>query len=339
MVIAALLLYMGCLFVIALWVERRGRGRNLANSAYIYALSLAIYFTSWTFYGGVGKATTSGMLFLTPYVGSMLSVILWWIVLRKLIRLKTAHRIASIADLISARYGKSRRIAAMVTFMALVGSMPYVALQLKATSDAVAMISAGGGGEGGAGWFAELVIVVSMVVFTIMFGVRRLDPTERHEGMVVALAAQCAVKLVAFLVVGIFVTYFAYDGIGDILGRVRQSQFREMLSMGGRETTSYLTWTSYLVLSFSAVLFLPRQFHIAVVENPDEQHTRTAMWLFPAYMFLITLFVVPIAAGGLLKGLPVHQADTFVIGLPLKTPTNPHWCCWFSLAASRRLRA
>ena len=318
LVIASFLLYIGCLFLIALWVERKGRGRRLANSAVVYSISLAVYCTSWTYYGSVGKAATSGMLFLTIYLGPTLAIILWWMVLRKLVRIKNTHRITSIADFISARYDRSQALAAIATVVALVGIMPYIALQLKAVTSTFAIITTPSGtAPPWIGRYVDFIVIGLMVLFTIIFGVRRLDPTERHEGMVMALAVECMVKLVAFLAAGIFVTYFMYDGFGDIFQRLSESPFRELMSSGGTGTSSYLTWTSYLVLATSAILFLPRQFHIAVVENSDEKHIRAAMWLFPLYMFLINIFVFPIAMGGLLKGYPVQEADTFVLGLSL----------------------
>ncbi|MBC8431865.1 MAG: PAS domain S-box protein [Desulfobacterales bacterium] len=318
-VITIFLLYIGCLFLIALWVERKaGQGKGPANNAFVYSISLAVYCTSWTYYGSVGKAATSGMLFLTIYLGPTLAVLLWGTVLRKMVRIKTRHHITSIADFISARYDKSQTLAAIATVVALVGITPYIALQLKAVFSTFAIITAHSGPA--TSWVerhVDFIVVGLMIVFTIIFGVRRLDSTERHQGMITALAAECLVKLIAFLAAGIFVTYFMYDGFTDIFQRLSASPFRKLLSIGGREAPSYLTWTTYMILAMSAVMFLPRQFHVAVVENSDEKHIRTAMWLFPLYMFLINIFVFPIALGGLLKGHPAQGADTFVLALPL----------------------
>ena len=324
-IVAVILLYVGCLFAVALWVERKeGRGRRWANTPIVYSLSLAIYCTAWTFYGSVGKAATSGMMFIAVYLGPTLAVFLWWTVLRKLIRIKNRHHITSIADFISARYDKSPVLAALVTTIALVGIIAYVALQLKSIFSSIAIIIIPGTlAAERYEQYTGFVIVALMIVFTIVFGVRRLDPTERHEGMVMALALECLVKLGAFLAVGIFVTYQMFDGFGDIFQRLSESPFRNLMSLGGTPETPYATWISYLVLSMSAILFLPRQFHIAVVENSDEDHIRTAMWLFPLYMLLITIFTLPIAAGGLLKGLPVSGADNFVLTMPLNF--GPNW--------------
>ena len=165
-----------------------------------------------------------------------------------------------------------------------------------------------------------------MILFTIIFGVRRLDPTERHQGMVVALAVECVVKFAAFFTAGIFVTYVLFDGFHDIFQQLPDTLLKNISVSAETDSSFFLTWTTYLVLAMSAILFLPRQFHVAVVENFEEKHIRTAMWVFPLYLFLINLFVFPIAMGGLLKGLPVQNADVFVIDLPLHSGQK-----WLSL--------
>ncbi len=316
-IIGVIFLYIGLLFVVGQGVERRvGRGRHPASNPLIYSLSLAIYCTSWTYYGSVGNAATSGFFFLTIYLGPTLVIILWWSVLRKLVRLKNQYRITSIADFIAARYGKSQRLAALATCIALVGSVPYIALQLKAVIATFAIITAGSNpASAWIGGHVGPIVVLLMITFTIVFGVRRLDPTERHEGMVAVVAVESLVKLITFLAAGIFVTYWVFDGFTDIFEHLRATP--ELMVYDRSGSIPPVTWASHILLSMSAILFLPRQFHIAVVENPEENNIRTAMWLFPLYMFLINLFVYPIAKGGLLVGLPVGEADTFVLRMPL----------------------
>ncbi|MCB0176633.1 MAG: GAF domain-containing protein [Anaerolineae bacterium] len=202
--------------------------------------------------------------------------------------------------------------------MAIIGATPYIALQLKAILSTFTLVA--GSSPSTATWISDNVgplVVVLMIIFTILFGVRRLDPTERHQGVVMALAVESVVKLIAFLAAGIFVTFFLYDGFDDLFGQLAVSPFYDMVSRGGQDVSAYLTWMSYLVLSMSAIMFLPRQFHVAVIENSKEKNIRTAMWLFPLYLFLINIFVVPIAAGGLLQGYSTQEADTFVLTLPL----------------------
>ncbi len=311
--------YMGFLFLTALWVERKAEmGINLVNNPAVYSLSLAVYCTAWTYYGSVGKAATSGLLFLPIYLGPTIAIVMWGTVLRKLVRIKSAHHITSIADFISARYNKSQSLAALATIIALVGTMPYIALQFKAVISTFAIITSP---EGIAtSWIARHlgpVVMGLMVLFTIIVGIRRLDPTERHPGLIMAVAVECMVKLLAFLAAGIFVTYFLFDGFSDIFDKMSQQTPELLADMWSGHQASPVLWTTYLVLAMSAIMFLPRQFHVAVVENSDERHISTAMWLFPLYMLLINIFVLPIAMAGLAKGYPTSEADTFVLGLPL----------------------
>lgn len=334
-VLASFCIYVGLLFSIALWVERRAAfGRSPANNAIVYSLSLAVYCTAWTYYGSVGKAATSGMLFLPIYLGPTISILLWWTVLRKLTRLKTVHRITSIADFLSARYNKSQLVAAIATVIAIVGIMPYIALQLKAIISTFLLITVPHADAPAMNSlripelesYVGTTAVVLMIAFTIMLGVRRLDPTERHDGMMAALAVECVVKLAAFLAAGVFVTYFMYDGFLDILQRINASNYPNLVRSWYLGPPPYATWVSYLLLSMSAILFLPRQFHVAVIENCDEKHILTAMWLFPLYMLLINVFVLPIAMAGLVAGYPMEAADSFVLMLPLH-----HGEAWLSL--------
>lgn len=323
----ALVLYMAFLFLTALAVERRSdRGKSPVNNALVYSISLAVYCTAWTYYGSVGKAATSGLLFLPIYLGPTAAIVLWWTVLRKLVRIKTRHHITSIADFISARYNKSEAVAALATVIALVGTMPYIALQFKAVISTFGVITQ----QADAGSWVALhvgpVLVALMLGFTIILGIRRLDPTERHPGLVMAVTVECVVKLAAFLAAGIFVTYFMFDGFGDIFDRMAERLASPSGGLWPTDQGSPITWTTYFLLAMSAIMFLPRQFHVSVVENFDEKHIRTAMWLFPLYMILINVFVLPIAMAGLLKGYPALEADTYVLGLPMSAGQK-----WLSL--------
>ena len=319
-IILIILLYVGGLFLVALWTERRiARGHNPAGNRWVYSLSLGVYLTSWTYYGSVGLAARSGLGFLAFYLSPTLGALFWWVILRKLVRIKNAHRITSIADFISARYDKSQALAIIVTLVALIGITPYISLQLKAILDSFAIVTQPLPREG-ATWLAgnvDSIVVGLMVLFTIMFGARRLDPTERHPGMVMALAVECLVKLGAFLAAGIFVTYLLFDGFGDLFRRLSESPYRHLLSLGGDSGMPYLSWFTLMVVCLFPFFLLPRQFHVAVVENSREGHVRTALWLFPLYMLLINIFILPIAAGGLLLGLSPEAGDTFVLSLPL----------------------
>ncbi len=327
-VFLAICMYMGLLFAVALYAERRARaGRNLGNHPLVYSLSLAVYCTAWTYYGSVGKAVSTGMLFLAIYLGPTLGMLFWWFILRRLVRIKEMHHVTSLADLVSLRYGKSQGVAALATLVILVGITPYIALQLKAVVSTFNVLTTlepttefyGGlvrtsSGELGVG----PLVAGLMIVFTIAFGARRLDPTERHQGMIIAVVLECLVKVVAFLAVGVFVTYFLNHGFADIFAKIAARPYLQRLAITGDGTAgSYLIWTSYMILAVGAVVLLPRQFHVAVVENFAERHISTAVWVFPLYMLLINLFVAPIALGGMLLGYPAGEADAFVLRLPL----------------------
>lgn len=309
------LCYLSLLFALAYYAERKERtGKSVANNPYIYALSLAVYCTSWTFYGSVGKAATSGLSFLTIYLGPTLMAALWMVVLKKVVGIVKANRITTISDFIGSRYGKSLALSAMVTFVAVVGITPYVGLQIKAIISTFAIISGEQAGSDAAGLFITLILGI----FAIIFGARRLDSSERHGGLVFAIAFESIVKLAAFILVGIFVTYNLFSGFGDILRKIEDSEYSVLLFLGIGTGVEYSEWLALLFLSMMAIMFLPRQFQMAVVENYDESHITKAAWLFPLYLFLINIFVLPIAFGGLLLEGTAKGADYFVLTLPLE---------------------
>ncbi|WPC05879.1 sensor histidine kinase [Pseudomonas benzenivorans] len=318
--------YLGLLFAIAYWGDRRAdAGRSIIANPYIYALSLAVYATSWTFYGSVGRAADSGVGFLPIYLGPTLMAALFWLVLRKMIRISKANRITSIADFVAARYGKSALLGGLVTLIAVVGVIPYIALQLKAVSTSFlilwqypALRMPGQAQAPGPLQDTALYVALLLAAFTILFGTRHLDATERHEGMVAAIAFESLVKLLAFLAVGLFVTFGLYQGFADLFAQAaRLPDFDRLLTLGGPEGR-YGSWTALICLSMLSVLLLPRQFQVGVVENVNEDHLAKAVWLFPLYLLAINLFVLPIAFAGLLQ-FPAGtlDADTFVLSLPL----------------------
>ncbi|OGW21566.1 MAG: hypothetical protein A2X55_05510 [Nitrospirae bacterium GWB2_47_37] len=308
------LCYLLLLFAVAYYAERKEKaGKSIVNNPYIYSFSLAVYCTSWTFYGSVGKAATSGLSFLTIYLGPTLMAAIWLVVLKKIVRLAKTNRITTISDFIGSRYGKSLFLSSLVTVVAVVGIAPYVGLQIKAIISTFVIISGETTGSAAAGLFITFILGV----FAIMFGARKLDSSERHGGLVFAIAFESIVKLVAFIAVGIFVTYNLFNGFGDIFDRIKNSEHSVLLFLGTGTGTAYFEWFALLFLSMMAIMFLPRQFQMAVVENYDEAHITKASWLFPLYLFLINIFVLPIAFGGLLLGGSEKMADYFVLTLPL----------------------
>ncbi len=306
--------YLSLLFIIAYFAERRERlGKSIVSNPYVYSLSLAVYCTSWTFYGSVGKAATSGFNFLTIYLGPTLMAALWMVLLRKIIRIAKENRITTIADFIGARYGNSLFLSAVVTLVAVVGITPYLGLQIKAIMSTLTILSGQTKGMAAAGWYIAFILGV----FAIIFGARRLDSSERHEGLIFAIAFESIIKLIAFLVVGFYVTYVLFGGFGDIFEKVKGSAYGDLLYLGGGTQVSYMEWTSLILLSMTAIMFLPRQFHVAVVENSDMRHVSKAMWLFPLYLLIINIFVMPVAIGGLLLGGRQADADMFMLTIPM----------------------
>ncbi|MDY6891111.1 MAG: hypothetical protein SVU24_05840 [Pseudomonadota bacterium] len=305
--------YIGLLFALAQWGEQRTRRGQPFDSATLYALSLGVYFTTWTFYGSVGFATRSGLLYLGIYAGALLSVFFWQLTLRRIIAVKETFHITSVADLISTRYRRSQRIAALVTLTVFLGLSPYISLQLEAIVHSFRLITKEEVGGLQSTW-SGLLITLMMVIFTILFGVRRLDPTERHQGMILALVAECIVKLAAFLVLGGFITWYFFAGPLDLYQQIRANGYHHLLGFGGEGAG--VQWLTLIILSFVGVQLLPRQFHVAVVENVSPRHLGRARWIFPLYTVLITAFVIPVAAAGLILGLPPASADYFMLLVP-----------------------
>ena len=328
MVLALVIAYVGLIFVLAIWAERQERrGRRVGSNAFVYSLSLAAYCTTWTFYGSVGSAASNGLLFLAVYLGPTIALMAWWWMLRKLVRIKNVHRVTSLADLLSVRYGKSQSVAMVATAGLLIGLVPYLALQIKAMTTGVTLLTGSDPSRARSmGTYLGLPIVLLLIAFTIVLGIRRLSPTERHPGMIVAVAAECVLKLAAFIAAGAFVTYGLFDGFADVFHRAGEAATVAVPDLLGPRA-SMATWVTTLLLSASAILFLPRQFHVAVVENADEKHIRTAMWLFPLYMLAMTVFVLPVALGGLLLGHPAALADTFLLRLPYEAGARS--LAWF----------
>jgi len=325
------LLYTLLIFLIAWYAHhRKETGRSIIANPYAYALSIAVYCTSWTFYGSVGKAATTGIDFLMIYLGPSLTAFAWLFLLRRIVRISKENNITSIADFISLRYGKSLGLGALVTIIAILGIMPYIALQIKAVSTSFYLISGFQEkgihlGHGGAEVTLPTGLLLSLIlsVFSVMFGARRLMSSERHEGLMAAVAFESLVKLVSLIGVGLFVTYQLFDGFSDIFTRfqhVHPELFARLFTLGGASNDpDYIPSFSMLFMSMGAIMLLPRQFHVMVIENSDERHITKAMWLFPAYLFLINLFVMPIALGGILTTGSATGADFFVINIPLIT--------------------
>ena len=313
--VAVCLVYVTFLFAVAFAAERAARGGRggWLRSPMVYTLSLSIYCTAWTFYGAVGYAARSGMEYLTIYIGPTLVMIGWWWGLRKLVRIGRTQRVTSIADLISSRYGKSNLLAVGVTVLAVIGTTPYIALQLQSVTLSFSVFADAADSSGALADMDSTALLVAMglTLFTILFGTRNLDVNERHHGVVIAIAVEAIVKLFALLAVGGFVVWGLGGGVGEMMARIDASELGHWQMRGDR-------WASLIFLSAAAFLCLPRMFQVMVVENDDEGHLRTASWAFPAYLMVMSLFVVPIAVMGLDLLPEGANPDLFVLTLPLE---------------------
>ncbi|MCB2127553.1 MAG: sodium:solute symporter [Rhodobacteraceae bacterium] len=312
--VAVCLIYVCLLFLVAFAAERHAeRGKaGWLRSPVIYTLSLSIYCTAWTFYGAVGYAARSGLEFLTIYLGPTVVLIGWWVVLRKLVRIGQRQRVTSIADLISSRYGKSNLLGVIVTLIAVLAATPYIALQLQSVTLSFGLFAS----DTPEGWAlpdqsaTALWVAGGLTLFTILFGTRNIDANERHHGVVMAIALEAVVKLVALLAVGVFTVWGIAGGWGAVAERIAASPIANWPLVPGR-------WIGLTFVSAAAVLTLPRMFQVMVVENADEGHLKTASWAFPLYLLMMSLFVVPIAAVGLGELPAGSNPDLFVLTLPL----------------------
>jgi Na+/proline symporter/signal transduction histidine kinase len=309
-----LALYVSILFYIAYWAEKRSHSK-WTNNPYIYSFSLAVYCTAWTYYGSIGVAAESGLSYLPIYLGPIIIIPTWMVILKRIIRISRVNKISSIADFISLRYGNSRFLGALVTMICVFGIVPYISLQLKSISDTFHIVTKTQSSDN---IFTDTTtyVCLALALFASYYGTKYVDASEKRRGIVTAVAMESILKLVFFLIIGIYVTYFVYDGFGDIYTKASVLEnFEKKNSIG--DLTNGINWFFLCLLSMFALFLLPRQFHTAIVENNKETHIRTAMWLFPLYLLLFNIFVFPIAWGGNIlfqgKGL---NSDTYSLLIP-----------------------
>ncbi|MFE3847286.1 ATP-binding protein [Flavobacterium sp. LB3P45] len=309
-----LALYVSILFYIAYWAEKRSHSK-WTNNPYIYSFSLAVYCTAWTYYGSIGVAAESGLSYLPIYLGPIIIIPSWMVILKRIIQISRVNKISSIADFISLRYGNSRFLGALVTIICVFGIVPYISLQLKSISDTFHIVTKTQSSDN---IFTDTTtyVCLALALFASYYGTKYVDASEKRRGIVTAVAIESILKLVFFLIIGIYVTYFVYDGFGDIYTKAAVLEnFEKKNSIG--DLTSGINWFFLCLLSMFAIFLLPRQFHTAIVENNKETHIRTAMWLFPLYLLLFNIFVFPIAWGGNIlfhgKGF---NSDTFSLLIP-----------------------
>lgn len=319
--IGIIIIYLALLFFIAFIAEKYAKSKWVNNSV-VYTLSLAVFCTAWTYYGSVGIAANSGIDFLPIYLGPVIAAPLWIVILRKIIRISKQHKISSIADFISLRYGNNRFLGALVTVLCLLGIVPYISLQLKAVSETFQILSAENTYVATSIFDdSTFYIAVLLAVFAAFFGTQTTDASEKHKGIVVSVAFESVLKLVFFLIIGIYVTYFLFNGTTDIFDQMSETEnFKSLYSFNGFENG--FSWLYTILLSFMAIFLLPRQFQISVVENVREKHLKHAIWMFPLYLLLFNIFVIYIAwAGNLSIGNP-DVAEYYALLLPLQNGNN-----------------
>ena len=313
------LLYMALLFVIAFWGDRRRAELNPRLRVWVYSLSLAVWCTSWTFFGAVGMAADQLWGFLPIYLGPVLLFLFGSRLYARMIAISKQENITSIADFIASRYGKSQTLGVVVSLLCLVSVLPYIALQLKGIVLGYNLLSAAplvGGVPTDAVGAEDTALVVTLVLalFTVLFGTRSLDVTEHHRGMMLAIAFESLVKLLAFLAVGIFVTFGLFGGAVELLTDARNNA---ALAAYWQQDTPVLSLLFQTVIAILAFVCLPRQFQVAVVENSEPGDLRLARWVFPVYVILAGLFVIPISLAGQMTLGSGLSADSYVISLPL----------------------
>lgn len=306
--------YLAMLFGIAHWAEKRGNSK-WTNNPYVYTLSLAVYCSAWTYYGSIGVAANSGLNYLPIYVGPIIIIPAWMIILRKIIRISKVNKISSIADFISLRYGNSRFLGALVSLICIFGILPYIALQLKAIAETFHVVTQT---TGDSNIFSDTTtyVAIALALFSSYYGTRYVDASEKRKGIVTAVAMESILKLFFFILLGIYVTFFVFDGFDDIYAKASVLEnFKEKNTIGG--IPQAINWFFLCILSLFAIFLLPRQFQMSVVENNRESHVKTAVWLFPLYLLLFNIFVYPVAWGGniIFDGQAVNS-DTYSLLIP-----------------------
>tara|TARA_R110002049_G_scaffold76050_2_gene195737 strand:+ start:4913 stop:7603 length:2691 start_codon:yes stop_codon:yes gene_type:complete len=315
--IVVIVIYLAVLFFLAFVAEKK-RQSKWVNNPYVYTLSLAVYCSAWTYYGSVGIAANSGINFLPIYLGPVIAAPLWIVVLRKIIRISKQHKISSIADFISLRYGNNRFLGALVTIVCLFGTLPYISLQLKAVSETFEIMS------DDTSYISTAVIddstfyvALLLAIFATFFGTQNTDASEKHKGIIATVAFESVLKLVFFLAIGVYVTFYLFDGTTDIYNKISITEnFKELTTLGGVEDG--FNWFFMIALSLMAIFLLPRQFQVSVLENNREKHLKKAIWLFPLYLLLFNLFVIFIAWAGKLTFGSTQNAEYYTLLLPLE---------------------
>ena len=310
------ILYLGLLFFIAYWAEKR-KSNFWVNNPYIYALSLAVYCSAWTYYGSIGVAANQGLEYLAIYIGPVIIIPAWIYINAKIIRISRVNKISSIADFISLRYGNSRFVGALITMVCILAVIPYIGLQIKAISESYHLITATEISDN-IFFDSATYVVLIIALFSAYYGTRYVDASEKRLGIISAVAFESFLKLIFFLILGFFVVYGIFNGFDDIYKQASKlPDFHQKNTFNGLE--GGFNWFLMCLVSMTAIFLLPRQFHTTIIENRTEKHLKTAIWLFPLYLLLLIFFVFPVAWGGkvLFAGQNVNP-EFFSILIPQK---------------------
>lgn len=317
LLIAVVLGYLLMLFGIANWAEKlRLKRKSLLPPSWTYSLSIAVFCTAWTFFGSVGNASRTGLGFLPVYIGPTLFMPLIAVVLIKMIRICKAQRITSIADFISSRYGKNNSLGIMVTVFSVIGIVPYIAIQLKAISASLNLLTGYADSQHTLFTDTTFYTAIGLAMFSMIYGIRSVDTTERHAGVVSAIAFESIIKLLVFILIGVYICYFIFPNVQHIFQEALAVESLKQHFVIVQKTSSF-SWFLIALVSALAIILLPRQFQVAVVENTNEHHVKMAMWIFPLYLLLINLFVLPVAMAGVLSFPQGIDMDMILLHFPM----------------------
>jgi len=314
--IILIVIYLGFLFFVA-FIAEKNRRTKWVNNPIVYTLSFGVYCSAWTYYGSVGVAAQEGVSFLAVYLGPVIAAPLWIVLLRKVIRISKQHKISSLADFISLRYGKNRFLGALVTIVCLLGILPYISLQLKAVSETFEIMTQKSNYVSNSILTdSTFYIAIILAIFAAIFGTQATDASEKRRGIIFSVALESFIKILFFTIIGIYITYFLFDGTIDIVHQFKdEEQFSSLITLGGFEDG--FNWFFTIMLSFIAIFLLPRQFQVAVLENNREKHLKTAIWLFSLYILVFNIFVIFIAWAGRIRLGNEVNAEYFTLLVPL----------------------
>lgn len=289
------LIYLALLFLVAHLAEKK-KSKIWINNPYIYALSLAVYCTAWTYYGSIGVAATSGLNYLPIYIGPIMVIPAWIYINTRIVRISRVNKISSLADFISLRYGNSRSFSAIITLVCLFAIIPYIGLQIKAISETFHLVTETKVSQNILTDSATFVVIL-IAVFSSYYGTKYVDASEKRLGIISAIALESFLKLFFIIILGLFVIFYAFDGFSDLYQKAAKfPDFKAKNTFNGIEGA--MNWMVLCMISGTAICILPRQFHTAIIENRQEKHIKTAIWFFPLYLLIFTVFIFPIAWGG-----------------------------------------